>query len=95
MEITIYTDGAARGNPGLSASGYMIMKENKAEIKTVFSNGAKTNNYAEYAAVIAALKKVVSVYGNEIEITLYSDSQLVVNQLNNKFKVKDKYIEKQ
>ena len=90
MKFVIYTDGAARGNPGESASGYYIFDQNKKHtIKRSFYNGIKTNNNAEYIAVISALKKVGEEFGYSNEITIFSDSELVVNQLNKKYKVRD------
>lgn len=91
MKLFIYTDGAARGNPGPSASGYLILdKDKKTVAKFSFYNGEMTNNSAEYLAIIAALKKAHGEYGKGAEIELYSDSELVVNQLNMNYKVRDK-----
>jgi len=90
MEIIIYTDGASRGNPGKSASGYIIYNINKKELnREVVYNGIKTNNYAEYNAITNALEWC---YKNldlqKVEIKLFSDSQLVIKQINGKYKVK-------
>lgn len=88
--IYVYTDGASRNNPGKSASGYLIFgDEAEAVIKYSFYNGIKTNNEAEYLAIIAALEKVGDEFGFDVEVFLRSDSQLVVNQLNGTYKVKD------
>lgn len=89
--VIIYTDGAARGNPGPSASGYMICNEHGKRIKGVVAyNGVKTNNFAEYTAVILALewcKKNIEDYSG-LEIHLNSDSEVVVHQMNGNYKVK-------
>ena len=54
---TIYTDGAARGNPGESASGFSIFDASGKEVaSSSFYNGIKTNNFAEYTAIIRALE---------------------------------------
>lgn len=90
MKIQVYTDGASRNNPGPSASGYMIFDEERRAIaKGFFYNGKKTNNIAEYLAIIAALKKVLSEFGAKVDVALFSDSMLVVNQLQGNYKVKD------
>ena len=89
MEFAIYTDGAARGNPGDSASGYYIFVNDRLIAKRIFYNGIKTNNNAEYIAVISALKKIAEEYGYSNGIKLFSDSELVVNQLKKNYKVKD------
>lgn len=95
MEIHTYTDGAARGNPGPSASGYAIYdKSEKLLARMFFSNGRQTNNVAEYLAIIAALKKVWEEFGSKAELTLFSDSRLVVNQLSGNYKVKDVNLKK-
>ena len=56
-EFVIFTDGAARGNPGPSASGYMIFENGKKVAEEFVFNGSKTNNYAEYNAIIMALER--------------------------------------
>ncbi|MDE1850344.1 MAG: ribonuclease HI family protein [Candidatus Micrarchaeota archaeon] len=90
MIITAYTDGAARGNPGPSASGYVICDQKGKRIaKMFFYNGRQTNNVAEYLAIIAALKKIDEEFGGKAELKLFSDSKLVVNQLSGNYKVKD------
>jgi ribonuclease HI len=93
MRIVIYTDGAARGNPGRSASGYFIFDaDHRLLFKEALYDGIKTNNFAEYYAVISALEKVAELYGYDNEIELFSDSKLVVNQLNGLYKTKTDHI---
>ena len=85
----IYTDGGSRGNPGPSAIGAVVGEKEYGE-----SIGNTTNNVAEYSAVIFALKKAKQLLGNtkagNTEVELRTDSQLLVNQLNGEFKIKDK-----
>ncbi|KKU82476.1 MAG: Ribonuclease H [Microgenomates group bacterium GW2011_GWA2_47_8] len=90
MNYIIHTDGGARGNPGPAAVGVVI--ESEKTLITEFGKriGETTNNVAEYTAVIEALKKVESLKSKvEREIHFFLDSNLVVQQLNGKFKVKD------
>ena len=90
MTLYVYTDGASRGNPGESASGYLILDyRDKQLAKRVFYNGVCTNNVAEYKAIIAALKKAVAMANEGEELVLRSDSELVVNQLSGNYRVKD------
>ncbi|MEM3839164.1 MAG: ribonuclease HI family protein [Candidatus Micrarchaeaceae archaeon] len=90
MLIYLYTDGAARGNPGKSASGYEIYDEKmNLMAKESLYNGIMTNNQAEYTAVIMALEKVSRELGLENELHIYSDSQLMIRQLKGEYKVKD------
>ncbi len=87
--IYVYTDGASRSNPGESASGYRIFDSgHKVVMSHSFYNGIRTNNEAEYLAVIAALEKAAEMFGFGIEVRLCSDSQLVIRQLNGTYKVK-------
>ena len=89
MRISIYTDGAARGNPGPSASGYAIYKGRQALHGHSEYNGRATNNYAEYRAIILALEWCASnLQGQEPEMELYSDSELVIRQINGSYKIK-------
>ncbi len=90
MKLTIFTDGASRSNPGPSASGFMILNDNASVlVQEEIFNGTRTNNFAEYNAIILALRKAASLYGYGNDIELYSDSELVVKQLNGQYKVKD------
>lgn len=97
-KITIYCDGGSRGNPGPSASAFVITKANlELKIKnSEFSKflGKATNNEAEYSAVIFALKKIKQLIGKEkikrSEIEIKADSELLVKQLNGEYKIKEK-----
>lgn len=92
-EIIIYTDGGAIGNPGKAAIGVLIKFNNKTK-KYFQEIGLATNNQAEYSAIIFALNKIKQIFGKDkisnLKITLNTDSELVANQLNYKFKVKDR-----
>ncbi len=88
-KFIIYTDGGARGNPGPAGIGAVVYNESKeivAEISQFL--GVATNNQAEYKALIAGLKKVKELGGEELDV--YMDSELVVKQLKREYKVKDK-----
>ncbi len=89
-DIHIYTDGAARGNPGRSGSGFIVMDSRNIIKESVSYNGIKTNNYAEYKAIIDALEWCVHSIANhsEAEVTVTSDSELVIRQLNGQYAVK-------
>ena len=87
-KITIYTDGASRGNPGPAAIG-VILKDETGKVIASISKclGTTTNNQAEYTAVIAGLEKAISLGAKQV--TLKSDSELVVKQINGRDKVKN------
>jgi ribonuclease HI len=86
--LTIYTDGAARGNPGPAAIG-VVLKDQAGNIVAEISRclGSTTNNQAEYLAIIAGLEKAVSLGAGSI--TVKSDSELVVKQINGLYKIKN------
>ena len=87
MAIEVYIDGASRGNPGESGVGVVINFENseKKEIKKYLGIG--TNNQAEYTALITALENLEDHIQDQIII--HTDSQLVANQINGLWRVKD------
>jgi ribonuclease HI len=86
-KIYIVTDGASRGNPGPAAIGYGVYSQdwNRFEEKTDYI-GEATNNEAEYKAVIAALDCATGHCRQEVEH--YSDSELIVKQLNGEYRVR-------
>jgi ribonuclease HI len=89
MKLMLFTDGGARGNPGPAGIGVVIMNQDKKVIKTIKKYiGEATNNQAEYEAIKAGLTEALKMNPHEIECFL--DSELVVQQLNGKYKVKDK-----
>jgi ribonuclease HI len=88
MRYVVHTDGAARGNPGPAAIGIVIQDVSGRTIyETSRSLGVRTNNEAEYLALIAALEYLKDARASEAEFLL--DSELVVRQLNGQYKVKE------
>ncbi len=83
----LFVDGASRGNPGRAAAGGVIYLggEKIAEFSRFL--GLKTNNQAEYEALLLGLALVKERGFEEVEIR--SDSQLMVRQLRGLYKVKD------
>lgn len=92
-KVKIYTDGGARGNPGPAGIGYVIYDEQNKIIYSAGSYiGVATNNQAEYQAVNFALAKAKELGSREIDF--YLDSELVVNQLSQNFKIKNQELSK-
>ncbi|NCO65752.1 MAG: ribonuclease H [Candidatus Aquicultor secundus] len=87
-KVIIYSDGAARGNPGPAGAGAQI-KNVKGDVLAEVSEylGETTNNVAEYRALILALEQAVHYKPFRIEIR--ADSELMVKQLNGEYKVKN------
>lgn len=91
MRVSIYTDGAARGNPGPAAYAFIVTNE---EGQMVSRKGGKlgvaTNNQAEYRAVLESLKFVGSHLPPEpMQLDVFMDSKLVVQQLAGIYKIKN------
>jgi ribonuclease HI len=88
-EVKIFTDGGSRGNPGPSASGFVILdlEDNILVDKGIYL-GITTNNQAEYMALKFALEECRKM--GILEAQVYLDSLLVVNQMKGIFKVKNR-----
>lgn len=87
MKLTIYTDGGARDNPGPAGAG-VVIKSNGQIIKTIAKYlGVATNNQAEYQALILGLEAAKKLGAAEADC--YSDSQLLVEQVNHRWKIKN------
>jgi len=88
--LTIYIDGASRGNPGDSGVG-IVMKIDDIVVKELSQYiGKTTNNVAEYKALILALEEASKLEPESIKI--YSDSELLVNHLTGEYRVKSKHL---
>jgi ribonuclease HI len=96
MELKIFTDGGAIGNPGPAACAYVIFQNKKPITKQSKHLGHGTNNFAEYQAVILALERVLDLFKkgiiNSSKVNFFSDSLLLVSQLNGLYKVKNSAI---
>jgi ribonuclease HI len=86
--LTINIDGASRGNPGPSGIGVVISREGEKIAEYNEFIGNSTNNLAEYMALKKALKMASTL--EDSEITILSDSELVVKQRNHYYKVRSK-----
>lgn len=87
-KLIIYTDGGARGNPGPAAIGFVIYNESSKILKKAgMCIGETTNNQAEYKALIKALEEARSLKAESI--VCFLDSELVVRQLQGKYKVRE------
>tara|TARA_B100001146_G_C16154563_1_gene422750 strand:+ start:608 stop:1042 length:435 start_codon:yes stop_codon:yes gene_type:complete len=92
-QITIFSDGGSRGNPGPAAVGAQIVDAAGKVVREVSETiGNATNNYAEYMAVIRGLQTAKDVYGKktkELQVELKLDSELVKKQLNGEYQIKE------
>ena len=90
-KIIVHIDGGSRGNPGPAAAGYVITSPggNKLEAKGFFL-GQATNNVAEYTAFLKALEAAGQMGAKQLMV--FSDSELLVRQINGRYKVKSELI---
>lgn len=86
-KVILYTDGASRGNPGKAGIAYILCTPDgkiiKKESKFI---GTATNNVAEYIALIYGMQEALGM--GVKEITCCSDSELLIHQLNGRYRVK-------
>ncbi len=88
-ELQIYIDGASRGNPGPAAAGIVLKDRRGREFSTIKRRlGHVTNNVAEYRALLLGLEEATRLRAQRI--TLFSDSELLVRQMQGLYKVRSK-----
>jgi ribonuclease HI len=92
QKILIYADGGARGNPGPAGSGAVVLDENE-NVLAEYSEyiGETTNNVAEYKALLGGLISAAKHFPGktyDLQVEVRMDSQLVIRQLEGKYKVK-------
>jgi len=91
-DIVMSTDGGARGNPGPAGAGAYVTDGSGNMIAEVSAYlGHRTNNWAEYQAIILGLEKLHTLYGDALggmSIVIRMDSELAQRQLSGAYKVK-------
>ncbi len=89
--ITVYIDGGSRGNPGPAAAAFILTDHAGTKLKAeAFFLGQTTNNVAEYTGIVKALEAAKQI-GTK-QLTIFSDSELLVRQVNGRYKVKSEQI---
>lgn len=88
----LFTDGGARGNPGPAAIGAVLLLDGQIVGEVSKYIGETTNNQAEYQALLAGLQLALEHSVDMIDC--YLDSELVVKQMRQEYKVKDKDLQK-
>ena len=100
MQFTIHADGGSRGNPGPAGAGAMIRDHLGNSVASVSQFlGTRTNNYAEYEAVILAFQTLAKLVGTKkvgaTTVVVKMDSELVVRQMKGQYKVKHPVLKEQ
>lgn len=89
-EVQLYADGGSRGNPGPSASGFVVLDmDGKVLHREGVYLGITTNNQAEYLALKLGLECALTQF-HAREVHVYMDSLLVINQMKGVFKVRNR-----
>ena len=101
MKLTLFIDGASWGNPGRAAIGVALYDpEGQPLSESGFEIGITTNNAAEYTALLYGLGETLlhinklSAKIGELELTIYSDSELLINQMAGRYQVKNEDIKR-
>jgi ribonuclease HI len=85
--LRVYSDGAARGNPGPSGAGAVLIEPGGQVVARLGKYlGNQTNNYAEYMGLLLGLKHAKALGAKEIEV--FADSELLIRQLGGRYQVK-------
>ncbi|MCI0573111.1 MAG: ribonuclease HI family protein [Myxococcaceae bacterium] len=85
--LRVYSDGAARGNPGPAGAGAVLTDTNGRVLERLGRFlGIQTNNYAEYQGLLLGLERARELGVHAVEI--YADSELMIRQLNGEYRVK-------
>ena len=88
MKLLIFSDGAARSNPGPAAAAAILKNTRNEKVGEVTKFlGDMTNNQAEYWAIFLAIEKTVELGATELKI--FADSKLAVEQLSKNWKIKN------
>lgn len=87
--VRVYSDGAARGNPGLSGAGAVLVDPSGQVVDRLGKFlGHQTNNYAEYMGLLIGLRRARALGVREVEV--YADSELMIRQLGGRYQVKSR-----
>jgi ribonuclease HI len=86
-KVRVYSDGAARGNPGPSGAGAVLVDSSGNVVDRLGKYlGIQTNNYAEYMGLLLGLKRARELGIREVEV--FADSELMIRQLGGRYQVR-------
>jgi ribonuclease HI len=90
----LYIDGASRANPGHAGAGIVIFKDDIVVQKIGYYLGIKTNNQAEYMGLLLGVLLVKKAMQPKDHLAIFSDSELMVRQLQGVYRVKNIELQK-
>lgn len=87
-KVRVFSDGAARGNPGPAGAGAVVLDE-RGQILGSYGKflGRQTNNVAEYEGLLLGLRHAKALGAREVEVR--ADSELMIRQLEGRYRVKN------
>ncbi|MBM3892854.1 ribonuclease HI family protein [Candidatus Dependentiae bacterium] len=95
--LHIFIDGASRGNPGPAGAGIYISQAKKLVLAEGIFLGKKTNNQAEYLALLLAILFIKKLFKDKTvasaPLYFFSDSELLIKQMNGIYKVKNEQLQ--
>jgi ribonuclease HI len=87
QRVRVYSDGAARGNPGPAGAGAVLVEPSGQVVDRLGKFlGVQTNNFAEYTGLILGLRRARDLNVREVEV--FADSELMIRQLGGRYQVK-------
>jgi len=86
----LFVDGAARNNPGPAGAGIYLLQGDKVAAAQGFYLGKKTNNQAEYMALLLGLCEASALMKPQDLLSIFSDSELLIRQVEGRYAVKNK-----
>lgn len=87
IRLRLYSDGAARGNPGPAGAGAVLVEPSGQVVDRLGKFlGHQTNNYAEYMGLLLGLRRALELGVREVEV--FADSELMIRQLGGRYQVK-------
>lgn len=90
----LFIDGASRNNPGRAGAGVYLLKNEKLAYQEGFYLGIKTNNEAEYLALLLGIFSCKPLLYQEDVVYVISDSELLVKQIKGEYKVRKPELKK-
>lgn len=89
QDVTLYCDGASKGNPGPASCGFVLMDSTTGQelLRQGTYLGEKTNNQAEYSGLLLAIRRAKEYAPKKIQC--YLDSELVTKQMRGEYKIKN------
>lgn len=90
----LYTDGASRCNPGPSGIGFSLLKGDTVVCEQGFYIGNRTNNQAEYMALLVGIFYAKEFMKPLDKLAVFSDSQLLIRQMNRQYRVRDEQLQR-